>query len=101
MNSSLTLIHSVPLNPNASGVEGLTSRSVLYRNGAGSERRTGMSESRSGLTGWPVGRRQFVKGAAAAGGAAMLPGAFTAGSALAADAAKTLVIAAPSTPQGL
>jgi peptide/nickel transport system substrate-binding protein len=60
-----------------------------------------MSQSRSGLTGWPVGRRQFVKGAAAAGGAAMLPGAFTASGALAADAARTLVIAAPSTPQGL
>jgi peptide/nickel transport system substrate-binding protein len=48
-----------------------------------------------------IGRRQFVRGAVAAGGATMLPSAGRIGQALAADAASTLVMASPSTPQGL
>jgi peptide/nickel transport system substrate-binding protein len=44
-------------------------------------------------------RRQFLKSAAAVGGAATMPGILN--PALAAEKGKTLVVAAPSTPQGL
>lgn len=60
-----------------------------------------MSKRTPGLGTRPHTRRQFLKGAAAAGGAAMLPSALGASGALAAEQSKTLVIAAPSTPQGL
>lgn len=46
-------------------------------------------------------RRQFLREAAAVGGAAMLPAPFMMSKAFAQDASNTLVIAAPATPQGL
>ena len=60
-----------------------------------------MSAPKSSLVGRPLGRREFVKTAAAAGGAAVMPGIGGAHEAMAADASSTLVVAAPSTPQGL
>lgn len=60
-----------------------------------------MSAPKSSLVGRPLGRREFVKTAAAAGGAAVMPGIGGAREAMAADASSTLVVAAPSTPQGL
>ncbi len=60
-----------------------------------------MSDKRSGLIGWPLDRRRFVKTAAAAGSVAVLPSTFGAGSSFAADATRTLVVASPATPQGL
>jgi len=48
-----------------------------------------------------TGRRQFLKGAAATGAAAAMPGALLPREALAQGQASTLVIAAPATPQGL
>src|ERR1700733_13345894 len=46
-------------------------------------------------------RRQFLRGAAAAGGAAVLPASLGGNEAFAQGAGDTLVIAAPATPQGL
>ena len=46
-------------------------------------------------------RRQFLKNVAAVSGAAVVPGILSSGPAVAADKAKTLVVAAPATPQGL
>ncbi len=46
-------------------------------------------------------RRQFLRTAAAVGGASMLPSALKMGEAFAQDASDTLVIASPATPQGL
>jgi peptide/nickel transport system substrate-binding protein len=59
-----------------------------------------MSEQLTRLKLGPT-RRQFLKTAAAAGGAAMLPGSLGVGEAFAQSAGDTLVIAAPATPQGL